>query len=114
MSDLQMKRDAGISVQESTSKTACFLALDVLMTCNTKLQVQHCRERSVVPISNSRMVQHNTAAWDGILQKNKKAAWKNFKQETHISSFKKQGIVLLNKHGFACSLRHIDAHTLIG
>lgn len=62
MSDLQMKRDAGISVQERAGKTAHFLALDILMTFNSRLQVQHCRERSVVPISNSRMVQHNAAA----------------------------------------------------
>lgn len=117
MSDLQMKRDAGISVQESASKTAYFLALDILMTFNSKLQVQHYTERSVVPISNSRMVQHSTAAWDGILPKNKNAVWKNFKQETHISPHLESKALYfwINTvfHVLSVTQMHTHAHTLI-
>jgi len=118
MSDLQIKRNAEISVQESASKTARFLALGIFMTFDSRLQVQHCRERSVVPISNSRMVQPNTAAWDGILLKMKRVMWKNFRQETHISPHLEIEALYFRIntvfHVLSITQMHTHAHTLIG
>lgn len=41
------------------------------MTSSFKFQVLCCTERSLRPISNSRIMQCNTADWNGILLKNR-------------------------------------------